>query len=165
MLSRWTIFALPLLLLTAPSYAQDAQATKAEAQEPEAPKPLTERQKRALAAKAREAAELRVEQDMVTMTSLVEALSKNLGQIHYLRTLCFGLDDQKWRDYGQRMMTVEANGDQDRHRQLVRAFNAGYYQEKERHTECTKEVSVDVAALAENGRHISSMLGDPYREQ
>jgi len=165
MLSRWTIFALPLLLLTVPSYAQDAQATKPEAKEPEAPKPLTERQKRALAAKAREAAELRVEQDMVTMTSLVEALSKNLGQIHYLRTLCFGLDDQKWRDYGQRMMTVEANGDQDRHRQLVRAFNAGYYQEKERHTECTKEVSVDVAALAENGRHISSMLGDPYREQ
>jgi hypothetical protein len=24
---------------------------------------------------------------------------------------------------------------------------------------------VDVAALAENGRHISSMLGDPYRER
>lgn len=154
-MSRWAIFALPLLLLAAPSSAQDAEAAK----------PLTERQKRALAEKARETAELRVEQDMVTMTSLVEALSKNLGQIHYLRTLCFGADDQKWRDYGQRMMTVESNGDQDRHRQLVRAFNAGYYQEKERHTQCSKEVSVDVAALAENGRHISSMLGDPYRER
>lgn len=160
MTSRWAIFALPLLLLTAPSYVQTAHAQDAAAE-----KPLTERQKRALAAKAREAAELRIEQDMVTMTSLVEALSKNLGQIHYLRTLCFGLDDQKWREYGQRMMDVEANGDQDRHRQLVRAFNAGYYQEKERHTQCSKEVSVDVAALAENGRHISSMLGDPYRER
>ncbi|MEP3654555.1 MAG: TIGR02301 family protein [Litorimonas sp.] len=165
MTSRWAIFALPLLLLAAPTYAQDAQAQDLEAQDAEAEKPLTEREKRALAAKAREAAELRVEQDMVTMTSLVEALSKNLGQIHYLRTLCFGPNDQKWRDYGQRMMTVEANGDQDRHRQLVRAFNAGYYQEKERHTQCTNQVSVDVAALAENGRHISSMLGDPYREQ
>ena len=167
-MSRWAIFALPLLLLASPIYAQDAQAEKSEAQQSqdaEAEKPLTERQKRALRAKAREAAELRVERDMVTMTSLVEALSKNLGQIHYLRTLCFGLDDQKWRDYGERMMEVEANGDQDRHRQLVRAFNAGYYQEKERHTQCTKEVSVEVAALAENGRHISSMLGDPYREQ
>jgi len=152
---RWAIFALPLLLLATPIYAQDAEAEK----------PLTEREKRALAAKAREAAELRVEQDMVTMTSLVEALSKNLGQIHYLRTLCFGANDQKWRDYGQRMMTVEADGDVDRHRQLVRAFNAGYYQEKERHTSCTNQVSVDVAALAENGRHISSMLGDPYRER
>ena len=165
MMSPWAIFALPLLLLAAPCYAQDAQPTKPEADETETPAPLTERQKRALAMQAREAAELRVEQDMVTMTSLVEALSKNLGQIHYLRTLCFGANDQKWRDYGQRMMTVEANGDQDRHRQLVRAFNAGYYQEKERHTQCTNQVSVDVAALAENGRHISSMLGDPYREQ
>ena len=172
MMSRLAIFALPLLLLAAPSYAQDAEAQKpqTETEKPatkkaEPAKPLTERQKRALVAKAREAAELRVEQDMVTMTSLVEALSKNLGQIHYLRTLCFGANDQKWRDYGQRMMTVESNGDADRHRQLVRAFNAGYYQEKERHTQCTKEVSVDVAALSENGRHISSMLGDPYREQ
>ena len=88
---RWTTFALflPLaLLLATPVAAQDAEAQRP--QETAAPqtgdaepeKPLTERQKRALAAKAREAAELRIEQDMVTMTSLVEALSKNLGQIH-----------------------------------------------------------------------------------
>ena len=160
MISRWASFALPFLLLATPTYAQDTAPQDAEAE-----KPLTERQKRALAAQAREAAELRVEKDMVTMTSLVEALSKNIGQIHYLRTLCFGLNDQKWREYGQRMMEVEANGDKDRHRQLVRAFNAGYYQEKDRHSQCSAQVSVDVAALAENGRHISSMLGDPYREQ
>ena len=63
------------------------------------------------------------------------------------------------------MMSVEAGEDTERHRQLVRAFNAGYYQEKERHSQCSPKVSVDVAALAENGRHISSMLGDPYRER
>jgi len=175
MMSRLAIYTLPLLLLATPTYAQDAEAqrpdvqaeqTDTKKQQDAAPeKPLTEAQKRELALKAREAAELRVEQDMVTMTSLVEALSKNLGQIHYLRTLCFGLNDQKWRDYGQRMMEVEAGGDTDRHRQLVRAFNAGYYQEKDRHTECSGTVSADVAALAENGRHISSMLGDPYRER
>jgi len=169
-MSRFAIFALPLLLLASPAIAQDAEAQTPAAQDtaPQDPapvKPLTEAQKRELAAKAREAAELRIEQDMVTMTSLVEALAKNLGQIHYLRTLCFGLNDQKWRDYGQRMMDVEADGDTDRHRQLVRAFNAGYYLEKDRHTECSREVSADVAALAENGRHISSMLGDPYRER
>ena len=152
---RWAIFLLPLALLATPVSAQDAAAEK----------PRTEREKRAAAAKAREEAELRIEADMVTMTSLVEALSKNLGQIHYLRTLCFGPNDQKWRDYGQRMMDVEANGDAERHKQLVRAFNAGYYQEKARHSSCTNQVSVDVAALAENGRHISSMLGDPYRER
>ena len=59
------------------------------------------------------------------------------------------------------MMSVEAGEDTERHRQLVRAFNAGYYQEKERHTQCSLKVSVDVAALAENGRHISVYVRRP----
>lgn len=160
MLFRLALLLLPFAVLSAPVLTPAAAAQDAEAEQP-----LTDKQKRALALKAREAAELRVERDMVTMTSLVEALAKNLGQIHYLRTLCFGPDDQKWRDYGTQMMDTESNGDADRRRQLVRAFNAGYYQEKDRHSECSKDVSVDVAALAENGRHISSMLGDPYRER
>ena len=126
---------------------------------------LTSAQRAADAKKAREAAELRVENDMVTMTSLVEALSKNMGQIHYLRTLCFGQDDQKWRDFASRMVQVEAPNDAERRRQLIRAFNAGYYQEQDRHSRCSNAVSVDVAALAENGRHIASMLGDPFRER
>jgi len=130
---------------------------------------MTEREKaaaaKAAAIKAREEAELRVEADMVTMSSLVEALSKNLGQMHYLRTLCFGASDQKWRDYANRLMNHETPGDSARRRQLIRAFNAGYYQEQGRHTQCSNAVSVDAAALAENGRHISTMLGDPYRER
>ena len=148
-------------LTTMPAYAQDAEAIG----DAEAEPVLTESQKRAAALKAREEAELRVEEDMVTMTSLVEALSKNLGQIHYLRTLCFGPNDQKWRDYATQMMDVETRGDEERKRQLIRAFNAGYYQEQERHNACGPAVSVDVAALAENGRHIASMLGDPFRER
>ena len=62
------------------------------------------------------------------------------------------------------MMALESLTKEDNRRRLVRAFNAGYYQEKERHTECNRNVSVDVAALAENGRHLASMLGDPYRD-
>lgn len=149
------LLAFLALPAAAPAFAQDAEAQK----------PMTEAQKRRAAEKAREAAELRIEADMVTMTSLVEALSKNLGQIHYLRTLCFGGDDQKWRQYATRMMDIESGNDADRKRQLIRAFNAGYYQEAERHKRCDNSVSIDVAALAENGRHLSSMLGDPYRER
>ena len=88
----------------------------------------------------------------------------HLGQLHYLRTLCFGTSDQKWRDYASEMMNVEAGVDSAQRKNLVRAFNTGYYQEKERHFTCSEAVSVDVAALSENGRHIASMLGDPYRE-
>ena len=125
----------------------------------------TEAQKKAKALAAREAAELRVERDMVKMKNLVDAMARNLGQLHYLRTLCFGDDDQKWRDLASKMMTMEAGDDPARKRQLVGAFNAGYYLEEKRFDVCTKDVSVDAAALAENGRHIASMLGDPYREK
>jgi len=157
---RFASYLLIAVLVTA-----SVAATPVQAQDAEAEKPLTEREKRALALKAREAAELRVEEDMITMTSLVEALSKNMGQIHYLRTLCFGANDQKWRNYASDMMDIESEGDEERRRQLIRAFNAGYYQEQERHERCSNEVSVDVAALSENGRHISTMLGDPYRDR
>jgi len=141
-------------MVVGPAYAQDA---------------MTAREKAAAAKKAalkaREEAELRVEADMVTMNNLVEALAKNLGQMHYLRTLCFGDTDQKWRDFAAEMMSIEANSDIDEKRELIRAFNAGYFQEEGRHKECSRAVSADAAALAENGRHISSMLADPYRER
>ena len=152
---KWLVAFLFLFM----SFPSDAMAQDA----------MTEREKAAAAKKAalkaREEAELRVEADMVTMNSLVEALSKNMGQLHYLRTVCFGPNDQKWRDYASRMMNIETAGDGAERRQLIRAFNAGYYQEEGRHSQCSKAVGADAAALAENGRHISAMLGDPYRER
>jgi len=152
---RWLItFAFLTAALPSMASAQDAMTAREKAAAA-----------KAAAIKAREQAEVRVEADMVTMSSLVEALSKNLGQMHYLRTICFGTGDQKWRDYASRMMNIETSGDSARRRQLIRAFNAGYYQEEGRHRQCSNQVSVDAAALAENGRHISSMLGDPYRER
>jgi len=136
------------------AYAQDAQTTQ-----------QTERQKRREALKAREQAEKRIEADMVNMSNLVEALSKNMGQLHYLRTLCYGNKDQKWREYADQLVTVESRGDTDHRRRLIRAFNAGYYEEEGRFKVCSGKVSVDAAALAENGRHIATMLSDPYRER
>jgi len=95
---KWLVAFIFLLVSVAPNVsAQDA---------------MTEREKaaaaKAAALKARENAELRVEADMVTMNSLVEALSKNLGQLHYLRTICYGPSDQKWRDYASQMMNIDA---------------------------------------------------------
>ena len=136
-----------LLLLPAPALAQESAA-----------------ERRRAALEARERAELRVEEGMVTMTSLVEAMAKNLGQMHYLRTLCFGQDDQRWRDYMAEMLSIEADTDAATRRELTRAFNAGFYEEQARHGACDSTVSADVAALAENGRSLASMLGDPYRD-
>ncbi len=150
----FALMSAPILAGAQASHPGDARTTKEKA-----------RAEKIAAQKAREAAERRVEADMVTMSSLVEALSKNLGQMHYLRTLCFGNDDQKWRSHAGKMMRIEAPDNLSRRRELIRAFNAGYYQEQSRHDSCSQAVSVDVAALAENGRHIATMLGDPYRER
>ncbi len=109
--------------------------------------------------------ENRIDKNMVTMTGLVEAMSNNLGQLHFLRALCFGNDDQKWRVTASEMMQIEAPNDPSYRRQLIRAFNAGYYAQKDRYKACTAAVAMDVAALSENGRHLSTMLGDPYRER
>ena len=102
---------------------------------------------------------------MISMPNMVQALAKNLGQLHYLRTLCFGATDQTWRQYAQGMMDIEAKDDAERRRKLIKSFNEGYYDQKARFTQCSDAVSTDAAALAENGRHLASMLGDPYREQ
>ena len=152
---KWLVAIIFLFVSLAPNVsAQDAMTAREKAAAA-----------KAAALKARENAELRVEADMVTMNSLVEALSKNMGQLHYLRSICYGPSDQKWRDYASQMMNIETAGDGPDRRQLIRAFNAGYYQEEGRHSQCSNAVGADAAALAENGRHISAMLGDPYRER
>ena len=114
--------------------------------------------------KEAEKAEERIDENMVTMSNLVEALANHLGQLHFLRTLCYGSDDQKWRRTASDMMNVETPGDGARRRELIRAFNAGYYAQKERYQTCSSMVAIDVAALSENGRRLTVMLGDPYRE-
>jgi len=114
--------------------------------------------------KAKEAAEKRVEAEMVQLNSMVEAMAMNLGQLHYLRTLCFGQSDQKWRNYASQMINVESPDDGARRKNLIQAFNKGFYLEQDRHKVCSQNVSLDVAALAENGRNLAGMLGDPYRE-
>ena len=113
---------------------------------------------------ARAAAEARIDADMVRMSDVVEALSKNLGQLHYLRRICFGEDSQKWRDYAGQMLNLEAGTNLERREALTRAFNAGYFQEQDRYVTCSQGVSADAAALAENSRRLASMLGDPYRD-
>lgn len=148
------ITTLAALALQYTATAQDAQTTREQ-----------QRASAAAAEAAREAAEKRVEDDMLKMNNLVEALSKNLGQLHYLRTLCFGDDDQLWREKTAEMMDVEAADDTERRRDIIRAFNAGYNQERDRFSTCTKAVSLDAAALSENARNIATMLGDPFREQ
>ena len=112
----------------------------------------------------REQVERRLENDMLKMPNMVEALSKNLGQLHYMRRICFGKSDQTWRKHANTMMDIEATHDSDRRAKLIIAFNQGFYEQQARFTSCSQDVSIEAAAIAENGRHLANMLGDPYRE-
>lgn len=111
-----------------------------------------------------ESIEKRLEKDMIAMPNMAEALSKNLGQLHYMRRLCFGQSDQTWRDQARAMMDIEAPEDRERRAKLISAFNEGFYDQQARFNACGEAVSVEAAAIAENARHLASMLGDPYRE-
>jgi len=142
-------FGMSIILMAGFSYAQNADETSATTTNT----PNT-----------REAAESRIDAEMVLMSDLSEALIKTIGQLHYLRTLCFGEDEQMWRDYAGKLLEIEAGDDISKKDYLTAAFNKGYYLEKKRYSNCTFDVSVDAAALAENGRHLASMLGDPYRD-
>jgi uncharacterized protein (TIGR02301 family) len=145
-----TLLVASFFCAPAPSWAQTSTDDKAAAE--------------AAAQQARETAEARIENQMVQMSDLAEALVKNIGQLHYLRQLCFGDKDQYWRDFAGRMLQLETGNDVERREYLTRAFNAGYFLEQERFKTCSSDVPVDAAALAENGRRLASMLGDPYRD-
>lgn len=108
--------------------------------------------------------EKRLEKDMIAMPNMADALSKILGQLHYMRRLCFGQSDQTWRDRARSMMDIEAPEDRERRAKLIKAFNDGFYDQQARFATCSEGVSAEAAAIAENGRHLASMLGDPYRE-
>ena len=155
------ILPLCLFLLSLPSLAHGQTPAQNTPKTTPSEKPKTVIDPKATTRKL----EKRIDNNMVTMTGLVEAMSNNLGQLHFLRALCFGDEDQKWREIASEMMQIEAPNDPAYRRQLIRAFNAGYYAQQERYKTCTSAVALDVAALAENGRHLATMLGDPYRER
>lgn len=67
--------------------------------------------------------------------TLLLRLSFELGQVHALRVLCRGEDDQTWRTRMTRMIDVEAASEADR-RQLVARFNDGYLAVQGEHAEC-----------------------------
>jgi len=89
----------------------------------------------------------------------------NLGQLQYLRALCMGRADQKWRNLAGQLIEIEAKSNIEQKQNLIKAFNKGYYLEQDRHNVCSEAVLLDVAAISENGRQLAGMLGHPFREE
>lgn len=86
-------------------------------------------------------------------TQLVE-LSEILGGSHYLRILCDGRDDQRWRDYMRGIIEREPRYNA----QLVEGFNRGYRNEEARFPTCDATTRQMEAELRARGLRISQGL-------
>lgn len=84
---------------------------------------------------------------------LVE-LSEVLGGAHYLRIICDGRDDQRWRTYMRGVIEREPqyNG------LLVEGFNRGYRQEEARFPTCDQSTRQMEAELRARGLRIAQGL-------
>jgi uncharacterized protein (TIGR02301 family) len=84
---------------------------------------------------------------------LVE-LAEVLGGAHYLRILCEGRDDQRWRDYMRGVIQREPNYNAV----LVEGFNRGYRNEEARFPTCDTTTRQMEAELRARGLRVAQGL-------
>jgi uncharacterized protein (TIGR02301 family) len=90
---------------------------------------------------------------------LVE-LSEVLGGSHYLRILCEGRGDQRWRDYMRGVIEREP----DYNALLVEAFNRGYRNEEARFPVCDQTTRQMEAELRARGLRVAQALSARHAE-
>jgi uncharacterized protein (TIGR02301 family) len=90
-------------------------------------------------------------------------LAQVMGRAHYLRILCAGRGEQRWRMQMQKLLEVEGKG--FARAGLVEAFNAGFRTEEERFPECSPTVEAAERDLMAQGRRLTDGLAAPYRAQ
>jgi len=91
------------------------------------------------------------------LTSLAEVL----GGSHYLRILCEGRGDQRWRTYMQGVIQREPQYND----QLIAAFNRGYRDQEARFPTCDETTRQMEAELRARGLRISQGLGAHHTER
>jgi len=84
---------------------------------------------------------------------LVE-LAQVLGGAHYLRILCDGRGDQRWRDYMRGVIQREPNYNA----LLVEGFNQGYREEEQRFSVCDATTRQMEAELRARGVRVAQGL-------
>jgi uncharacterized protein (TIGR02301 family) len=87
-------------------------------------------------------------------------LSEVLGGAHYLRILCEGRDDQRWRDYMRGVIQREPQ----HNAMLVEGFNRGYRQEESRFADCDTITRQTEAELRARGLRIAQALRARHAE-
>ena len=89
------------------------------------------------------------------------ALAEVLGGSHYLRIVCQGRGDQRWRSYMQGVIQREPQYND----QLIAAFNRGYRDQEARFPTCDETTRQMEAELRARGLRISQGLGAHHTER
>jgi uncharacterized protein (TIGR02301 family) len=92
-------------------------------------------------------------------SQLVE-LSEVLGGAHYLRILCDGRGDQRWRDYMRGVIQREP----EHNAALVEGFNRGYRNEEARFPTCDATTRQMEAELRAHGLRVAQGLRARHAE-
>jgi len=88
-------------------------------------------------------------------------LAEVLGGSHYLRIVCQGRGDQRWRTYMQGVIQREPQMND----QLIGAFNRGYRDQEARFPTCDETTRQMEAELRARGLRISQGLGAHHTER
>lgn len=88
-------------------------------------------------------------------------LAEVLGGSHYLRIVCQGRGDQRWRAYMQGVIQREPQYND----QLIGAFNRGYRDQEARFPTCDETTRQMEAELRARGVRISQGLGAHHTER
>ena len=88
-------------------------------------------------------------------------LAEVLGGSHYLRIVCQGRGDQRWRTYMQGVIQREPQYND----QLIAAFNRGYRDQEARFPTCDETTRQMEAELRARGLRISQGLGAHHTER
>ncbi|MBI3437847.1 MAG: TIGR02301 family protein [Proteobacteria bacterium] len=88
-------------------------------------------------------------------------LAEVLGGSHYLRIVCEGRGDQRWRTYMQGVIQREPQYND----QLIAAFNHGYRDQEARFPTCDETTRQMEAELRARGLRISQGLGAHHTER
>lgn len=87
-------------------------------------------------------------------------LATVLGGAHYLRILCQGRGDQRWRDYMQGVI----NHEPAQRGVLIANFNSGYRDQETRYPVCDRDAQQSEAELRARGLRIANGLSARHAE-
>jgi uncharacterized protein (TIGR02301 family) len=90
-------------------------------------------------------------------------LAHVLGGAHYIRVLCSGKADQRWREQMQKFMNLEGPPGTPRRAVMVQEFNEGYREQEQRYSGCSPDAQAAENQLKAQGGRYSQALAARYR--